>query len=281
MKPAPFDYHRAASIDDAVAVLAASDGEGKLLAGGQSLVPLLSMRLAQPTVLIDLNGLADLRTAEALDDGRPIARFGAMTRHAHLQRQSLHPMAAHLAGWVGHTAIRTRGTLGGSIAHADPNAECPALALASDATIHTSGPGGTRRLAVDDFFEGMLETAVADDEVLTHVDLEVPHRWGFGELARRSGDFALVLACVSELSSGWRVVIGGVDSTPVRVTDAEQALAAGVDPVEVAAIVGSRLTAYDDLHAGVDYRIAMAAELTRRAAEQALAGLNDDDRSDA
>ncbi|MEZ5226424.1 MAG: FAD binding domain-containing protein [Acidimicrobiales bacterium] len=281
MKPAPFDYHQGR-------VDRATPSPSSLLPTARaSCSPGAEPRAVAVDAPRPAHGPHRPQRARRSADGR-----GARRRPTHRSVRRHDPSCPPAAAipspdggasgrGSGHTAIRTRGTLGGSIAHADPNAECPALALASDATIHTSGPGGTRRLAVDDFFEGMLETAVADDEVLTHVDLEVPHRWGFGELARRSGDFALVLACVSELSSGWRVVIGGVDSTPVRVTDAEQALAAGVDPVEVAAIVGSRLTAYDDLHAGVDYRIAMAAELTRRAAEQALAGLNDDDRSDA
>ncbi len=269
MKPAPFDYHRATSIDDAVAALAASDGDGKLLAGGQSLVPLLSMRLAQPTVLIDLNGIDALGSASLVDGTRPAVRFGSMTRHTELCRQTLHPLASEMAGWIGHTAIRTRGTLGGSVAHADPNAECPSLALACNAAIHTTAPDGTHQLAIDDFFEGMLQTSIADDEVLTAIDLELPRRWGFAELARRSGDFALVMACVTELSDGWRVVLGGVDSTPIRVEAAEQALAVGATPSEIAQTVRSGVTAYDDLHAGAEYRIAMAAELTRRAAAQA------------
>ncbi len=279
MKPAPFDYHRATSLADAVAVLAASDGEAKLIAGGQSLVPLLSMRLAQPTLLVDLNAIEDLQTAELVDAGRPAVRFGAMSRHCDVQRQSLHPLAAEMAGWIGHTAIRSRGTMGGSLAHADPNAEYPALALACDAVVHARSLRGERRIAMDGFFEGMLQTTITDDEVVTAVDLKLPRRWGFAELARRRGDFALVLACVTELSDGWRVVVGGVDSTPIRVVQAEKALGDGADAAEVARVVQTGIIAYDDLHAGSDYRIAMAAELSRRAAEQATATSTTSDRS--
>ncbi len=268
MKSAPFDYHRATSVDDAVAVLTASDGEAKVIAGGQSLVPLLSMRMAQPTVLVDLNGLAELRSDRpTVTDGR--ARFGSMTRHAQLAIQTHHGLAAEMAGWIGHTAIRTRGTLGGSLAHADPNAECPALALACDAALSVQGADGVRTIPAAEFFAGMLQTALADDEILTVIDLAVPRRWGFAELARRHGDFALVLATVTELADGWRVVVGGVEGTPVRLADAEAALSSDASTDEVGRTVEESIVAYDDLHATSRYRRAMAAELVRRAVDQA------------
>ncbi len=269
MKPAPFAYHRATSLADAIEALAASDGEGKLIAGGQSLVPLLSMRLAQPSVLVDLNGVDELNTETDLDDGH--VRFGAMTRHARLVDQRRHLLAAEMAGWIGHTAIRSRGTLGGSIAHADPNAEWPALTLACDATVHVQGPAGPRRIAVGALFDGMLQTTIADDEILTAIDLGRPRRWGFSELARRHGDFALVLSVVTELESGWRVVLGGVAPIPIRVTEAEAALAAGAGTHDVGRLVEATIETYDDLHASARYRRAMAGELSRRAVDRARA----------
>ncbi len=279
MKPAPFDYHRATSVADAIAVLAASEGSGKLLAGGQSLVPLLSMRMAQPTVLIDLNGLGDLSAlggpgasadGPATDGSTGSVGFGSMMRHSELCRQTAHPLAAEMAGWIAHTAIRCRGTIGGSLAHADPNAECPALALVCDGRITVQGPSGQRRIAAADFFEGMLQTTLADDEILTAIDLALPARWGFAELARRQGDFAVVLAAVAELDDGWRVVVGGVDSTPIRVPAAEAALDSGVDGAEAGRLVETQIVAYDDIHGGASYRRAMAAELVRRACDMAF-----------
>lgn len=272
MKPAPFDYHRATSVADAVEALAGAaadgEGEGKIIAGGQSLVPLLALRVAQPTVLVDLNGLDGLRTPTPTVDrssGQPVAGFGAMTTHADLIDQRAHPLVAEAATWIGHTAIRTRGTLGGSLAHADPNAELPAVALACDAALSVAGPAGHRTVAIGDWFEGILQTALADDEVLIEVDLRVPTRWGFAELARRAGDFALVLAAVTELDDGWRVAIGGVGGVPVRCTEAEAALAAAAPIPEVAEAAVAALEPYDDLHASARYRRAMAAEMVSRA----------------
>lgn len=280
MKAAPFDYHRATSVADAVEALAAAaadGGDGKVLAGGQSLVPLLALRVAQPTVLVDLNALDELRTptpvAEPVGSGGPSrVRFGAMTRHVDLVVQTAHPLVAEASTWIGHTAIRTRGTIGGSLAHADPNAELPSVALACDARLDVTGPAGGRVVAAGDWFDGLLQTTLADDEVLTEVTLDRPRRWGFAELARRHGDFALVLAVVTELADGWRVVVGGVGGVPVRCPEAEAALAADAGSADVAAAGAEPLDPYDDLHGSARYRRAMAAHLIEQAVDRARAG---------
>lgn len=293
MKAAPFHYHRASSIADAVATLARSGGEAKVIAGGQSLVPLLAMRLAQPQVLVDIGAIPGLAGIEAIE---PTARaggrvlIGALTRHAELAAQAMHPLLAEAAAQIGHQAIRNRGTVGGSLAHADPNAELPTIALATDAVLSVEGPGGSRVIPVEAFFDGMLQTALADDELLTGVELAAPRRWGFAELARRHGDFAIVLTAVAELNDGWRVAVGGVGSTPIRSGRAERLLddaapvdgGGGAEPVSteddaasladvVGAAAADEIEPYDDLHASARYRRVMAGELVRRAALAALA----------
>ncbi len=277
MKPAPFAYVRPATVAEAVEALAAGsalDGGAKVLAGGQSLAPLLAMRLAAPALLVDLNALPGLRGVSA--DGPDAVRIGPLTRHADLLAPTPAgvpilagvPLLAEAAGWIGHTAIRARGTFGGSLAHADPNAEWPAVALACDAELTVAGPGGERTVAADRFFHGLLQTDLADDELLTSARLTRPRAWAFTELARRHGDFALVLCVVTELAAGWRVVLGGVAGTPLRCPSAEALLDAGErDPAALAAAVAAapEAEAFSDLHASAAYRRAMAAELTARA----------------
>ncbi|MGH7400469.1 MAG: FAD binding domain-containing protein, partial [Candidatus Rokuibacteriota bacterium] len=194
MKPAPFRYARAGSLAEATALLAAGPDDTKLLAGGQSLVPLLNMRLVRPAVLVDLNGLRELEGIAPTPDGG--LRIGALARHAELMTSSgvreRAPLLAEAARHVGHAAIRNQGTLGGSVAHADPAAELPAALVALDARLNVTGRGGTRVIAAADFFRGLLATALAPDEILTAVDVPAqPPGWGFAEIARRPGDFAL------------------------------------------------------------------------------------------
>jgi len=276
VKPAPFAYVRPATVSEAVEALAAGgelDGGAKVLAGGQSLVPLLAMRLAAPSLLVDLNALPGLRglSVEGAADGPEAVRIGALTRHADLLVPGTAPglpLLAEAAGWIGHTAIRARGTFGGSLAHADPNAEWPAVALACDAELAVVGPAGERVVPAAGFFHGLLQTDLADDELLTSARLARPRAWAFTELARRHGDFALVLCAVTELAAGWRVVLGGVAGTPVRCPSAEALLDQGErDPAAVAAAVAAapEVEAFGDLHASAAYRRAMAAELTARA----------------
>jgi aerobic carbon-monoxide dehydrogenase medium subunit len=266
VKCAPFDYVRAASVDEAVKVLADADGEGKLLAGGQSLVPVLALRMARPSVLVDVNripGLAGVRP----EDGA--LRVGALTRHAALTRQSHHPLLAEAARWIGHTAIRTRGTTGGSLAHADPSAELPVVAVGTGATVTVAGPAGTRSVPAEELFEGALMTSLADDDVIVDVRFPVPDRWGFAEFARRQGDFALVTAVVAEIAGRVRIALGGVGAVPVRAVAGEQALAAGGSAHEAAAAAADELHPTADLHGSAPFRRAIAAEMMRRALAQA------------
>lgn len=283
MKPAPFDYVRAIDVEHAVAVLAASDGDANVLAGGQSLVPLLAMRLAQPTVLVDLGRLADL--AYVRDDGGHI-EIGAMTRTRDVETSPLVAAAAPLLpaalAHVGHVTIRNRGTLGGSTAHADPAAEAPAVLRALDAEMLLAGPRGTRTVAAAEFFQGFLVTAVEPDELL--VAVRVPKQApgtvvAVQEFARRHGDFALaaVFTALRFAADGTvaeaRISTAGVGQVPIRADAAEGLLVgttAGPDAVAAAAAaVAAATSPIDDIHAPVAYRRHLVAVLTRRCLAQA------------
>jgi carbon-monoxide dehydrogenase medium subunit len=211
MKCPPFEYHRATSVADAVGALRAADGEGKILAGGQSLVPVLALRMARPAVLVDVNRIPGLGRLEVRDG---VLHAGALVRHTTLVEQALHPLAAEAARWIGHAAIRSRGTLAGSLAHADPSAELPAVLRACAGAVGVAGPGGTRRIDADDLFVGALQSALAEDEMITGVELPLPDAWGFAEFARRHGDFAVVSVVAARFGSRLRVVVGGVAGTP-------------------------------------------------------------------
>ncbi len=270
MKCPPFSYHRATDVADAVAALADADGEGKILAGGQSLVPVLALRRARPDVLVDVNrvpGLADLAGREG------VLHAGALVRHTALAAQDGHPLVAAAAGWIGHTAIRSRGTLGGSLAHADPAAELPAVLRACAGAVHVAGPGGTRRVDADGLFVGALQSDLADDEVLTGVELPIPDAWGFAEFARRHGDFAVVSVVAARFGDRLRVVVGGVAGTP-HLVGGEEALDAldpgggplGPDHVDrLADAAADDVDPVSDLHGSAGYRRALTHEMTRRA----------------
>ncbi|HEU4361825.1 MAG TPA: FAD binding domain-containing protein [Mycobacterium sp.] len=266
MKPAPFDYLRADSIDEVVRALADADGEAKILAGGQSLVPVLALRMARPRLLVDINRIPGLSTIRPIKDG---IRVGALVRHARLADQSEHPLLAEAARWIGHTAIRSRGTAGGSIAHADPAAELPVVAAALEARIHIAGPGGNRTANAAEFFTGVLETTLAADEIITAVDMPHPARWGFAEFSRRSGDFGLVTVVAAEVAGYWGLAIGGVGGVPLRPVEAEKLLNAGAPIDEVAAAAAAEVDPISDIHAPAEYRRAMTEEFTRRALSQA------------
>ncbi len=266
MKCPPFAYHRATDVADAVAALAAADGEGKIVAGGQSLVPVLALRMARPDVLVDVNripGLADL----AVRDG--VLHAGALVRHTALAAQAAHPLAAEAAGWIGHTAIRSRGTLGGSLAHADPAAELPAVLRACDGAVHVTGPGGTRRVGADALFVGALQSDLGEDEMITAVELPVPDAWGFAEFARRHGDFAVVSVVAARFGDRLRVVVGGVAGTPHPVDTGELGVLDGpLDDGRVGALADAAADDVDpvsDLHGSAGYRRALTREMTRRA----------------
>src|SRR6185437_1655517 len=207
VKPAPFAYQKARSLDEAIALLAEKDA--KLLAGGQSLIATLNMRLSSPALLIDINGISGL-DAIALKSGS--VEIGALARHVQVERSEVvakqAPLIARAMPHIGHPAIRNRGTLGGSIAFADPAAELPACLLALDGEIEATGPKGKRSIKAQDFFKGLFETALAPQEVLTGVRLPAATkntRTGFAELARRHGDYAMVGLAASARADGKRL----------------------------------------------------------------------------
>lgn len=225
MKPAAFSYHAARSIDDAVALLGRYGDAAKLLAGGQSLVPVMNMRLAQPAHLIDLNRIAGL-DGIALDGDHLV--LGALVRHQALADAALVrdrcPILAHAAASIGHLAIRTRGTFGGSLAHADPAAQLALVVSLLGAELTLRSAGGTRTVGADGFFTGVFATALAGDEMLTAVRLPCAppgQGWGFRLMSRRAGDFAIAAAAVTlTLDAAGRVdglrgALGGVEATPV------------------------------------------------------------------
>lgn len=283
MKPPPFDYVAPATVEETVAALVEHGDEAKVIAGGQSLVPLLAFRLARPSVLVDLNRVTGLDGLE-LDDGK--LRIGAMTRQHRLERlpglRERCPMVAEAVELIGHVAIRNRGTVGGSLAHADPAAEWTALALALDAELDIMGPSGKRTVVASDFFVTFFTTALAPDEVLTEIRLDLPNgRSGstFLELARRHGDFALagVAALVSLEVDGTiadaRLALIGVGDRAIRASAAEQVLR-GERPTEelfaeAAGAVDAEIRPGSDIHASERYRRHIAGVLTRRALQTA------------
>ena len=199
MKPAPFGYARAATLDDVFSLLAEHGDDAKILAGGQSLMATLNMRLSAPEVLIDINRIDGLA---GIDDTGDVIRIGAMTRHIDIEKSALvathAPLIAAAMEHIAHPAIRNRGTFGGSIAFADPAAELPACAVALEATMHVAGKNGLRDIAAEDFFKGLYETALGDAEILTAVSVpKIANNWksGFMELARRHGDYAIIGLC--------------------------------------------------------------------------------------
>jgi len=259
--PRPFDYERPSSVEEAVSVLAAAGGrDAKLIAGGQSLVPMLSLGLARPDLLVDVSRL-ELDGIETLDG---LVRVGAMTCHRTLELdpevRRLLPLAAEAARHVGNPRVRNRGTFGGSLAHADPAAELPVVALAHGGEIVAHGPGGARRIPLEEFFLGYLETALAPDEVLVAAELErLPEGGGVGfhEEAQRADDFALACAAAVVQPDGRaRVVVGGVGDRPLRFDG---------DPGELAATVESAVEPEEDAFVSAAFRRRLAGVCVRRA----------------
>ena len=274
MKPAPFAYKRARTLDEAVALL--GDTDARLLAGGQSLIATLNMRLSQPALLIDINGIGGL-DGIAIKDGT--VEIGALTRHAAAERSDIiakhAPLIARAMPHIGHPAIRNRGTLGGSVAFADPAAELPACLLALDGEVEAGGPKGKRSIKAADFFKGLFETALGPQEVLTAIRVPAASaqtRTGFAELTRRHGDYAIVGLAASARADGKgladvRLAFFGVGATPVRAKKAEAALAGGnVD----AAIAALDLDPPDDVQATGAVKTHLAGVLLRRVAKQLM-----------
>ena len=280
MKPAPFRYARAGSLAEATALLAEAPGDAKVLAGGQSLVPMLNMRLVRPAVLVDINGLRELTGITPTPEGG--LRLGALTRHAELAAAPAvierAPLLAEAARHVGHAAIRNQGTLGGSLAHADPAAELPAALLALGARVRVTGPRGTREIAAGAFFRGLLSTALEADEILIAIEVPAqPPGWGFAEVARRPGDFALAGVAAVLGEGGVRLVGFGVGDRPLRLSSAERLLAGATLDAETAARAGTAAgpdcDPPSDVHGSAEYRRHLATVLTERALLQALARL--------
>ena len=187
-------------------------------------MPVLAWRTARPSVLVDINRIAGIGSVHPAGGA---VEAGALTRHSAPAAQAYHPLLAEAARFIGHTASRTRGTTGGSIAHADPSAELPVVAVATGATVSIAGPGRTRTATADELLVAALTTSLADDEIITTIRFPQPARWGFAGFARRHGDFALVTAVVTEIGGTVRITLGGVASIPVRATGAETLLADG------------------------------------------------------
>jgi carbon-monoxide dehydrogenase medium subunit len=256
---------RADSAEAAVAALSEHGDEAKLLAGGQSLIPLMKLRLARPSVLVDLGRADELRGISV--DGDSVS-IGALTSHSTLEHSAdlaeACPLLAHVASQVGDPAVRHRGTLGGSLAHADPASDLPAAVLALGGTLVATGPGGSREIAATDFFTGFLESALAVDEVLTEVRVPVSTGgWCYQKFNRRAQDWAIVGVVVAEGGAGVGLVNMG--QIPLRASAVEAALAGGASAVEAAAAAADGTEPPSDNNADVAYREHLVRVLTERA----------------
>ena len=274
MIPAAFDYVRAESAEEAISLIAQHGDEAKFIAGGHSLLPMMKLRLAQPSVLIDIGRLSDL---SYIRDGGDHIAIGAMTRHMDVETSDIleqHvPLLAHAAGHVGDPQVRHRGTIGGSIAHADPASDLPATTLALGATYVAQGPNGTREIAASDFYQTFFESALNPDEVLT--EIRVPKMngagWSFQKFNRRAQDWAIV--GVAAWRNGDQAGVGLVNmgSTPVLATSVAAAIAGGASVADAAEQASADADPQADLNASVEYRQHLAKVLTRRALETASA----------
>ena len=286
MKPAPFDYYRPGSLEEALALFAELGDEAKALAGGQSLVPAMNFRLARPGVLVDLNAVTSLSSIEESPDGG--LRISAMTRQRAVERSravaSRAPLLAEAMPWIAHPQIRNRGTIGGSLAHADPAAELPAVMLALDARFVVQSQLGIRTIPASDFFTGILSTALAADELLTGV--EIPPRaprsgHAFVEVARRHGDYALVGVAAEVVldergvCAGARIALLSVGDVPMLAANATAALAGrapGAAATDEAARAAAELDVNPpgDIHASPAYRRHLTKVLVARALRTAF-----------
>jgi carbon-monoxide dehydrogenase medium subunit len=284
MKPALFEYHAPASVDDALALLARHGGDAKLLAGGQSLMPLLNFRLARPAALVDLNRIPSLAYIRE-HDGHVV--LGAMTRQRAIEFSSVVarrlPLLTEATRWVGHLPIRSRGTIGGSLAHADPSAEYPAVLAALDGRVVARGPRGERVLSAGELFQTYLTTSLAADEVLVEVRFPATPEgagYAFEEFSRRRGDFAIVGVAALIVREGRRcatarLAIAGAAPVPARVREAEEILereGLGEPAIAAAAARAAELVDPDsDIHASAAYRRNLTRVLTQRALRRAIA----------
>ena len=276
MIPAKFDYQRADSADEAIALLDEYGDDAKLLAGGHSLLPLMKLRLASPAVLIDIGRLRELSYVR--DAGDHIA-IGALTRHRDVETSELLraevPLLAHAASQVGDPQVRHRGTIGGSIAHGDPASDLPAVVLALGGTLvarGSAGAGGERTIPATEFFRGFLECELSPTELLTEIRVPKVGKagWSFQKFNRRAQDWAIVgVAAVRNGQTG--VALVNMGTTPIRATAVESAVAGGASATDAAAHAADGLDPPSDLNASPEYRRHLATVLVRRALEEAAA----------
>ena len=284
MKPAKFEYHTPASVDEALAILGHYDGEARVLAGGQSLVPLMNFRLATPRAIVDLNRIAEL--AYVGEDGE-IVRIGSMTRQRRLEFEPLVaaklPLLREALRWVGHLPTRSRGTIGGSIAHADPSAEIPMVLQALEGEVVARGPQGERRIPAQNLFHAALTTSLAPLEIITEVRfpaMPAQAASAVEEFARRKGDFAIAAVAVVLLRDGERctkarLATAGVGPIPIRLRDAEAVLeqkGLSEDAItEAADKAAAEVDPVSDLNGSAEYRRHLTGVLTSRAVAKAIA----------
>jgi carbon-monoxide dehydrogenase medium subunit len=273
--PAAFEYERADSVDKALSLLAQHGDEAKLLAGGHSLLPLMKLRFATPSVLIDVGRLSELSFIR--EDGDSVV-IGALTRHHDVQHSDLLksqvPILAHAAGQVGDQQVRHRGTIGGSVAHGDPASDLPAVLLALGGTMVIRGQtGGPREVPASEFFTGFLETAVGPDELLAEIRVpKVPDAgWSFQKLTKRAQDWAIVGAAVVRNGTSSGIGLVNMGPTPLRASAAEAALAGGASVTDAAAVADQDASPSADINASEEYRRHLARVLVRRGLEEASA----------
>jgi aerobic carbon-monoxide dehydrogenase medium subunit len=270
--PDRFEYEVAESVEQAVELLGSSDG-AKLLAGGHSLLPLMRLRFARPSLLVDVGRLRELSYVR--EDGDRLA-IGALTRHHDLAHDSLlleHcGIVAHTASLIGDRQVRHRGTIGGSIAHGDPASDMPAVLLALEAEIVVRGAGGERTVAAGDFFRGVFETALGPQDVVTEIRVpSLAGGWSYLKFRRRSQDWATVGVAAVQDDGGARVALTSMGATPLRASAVEQALAGGADPASAAEQAAEGTSPPSDTAGSADFRRHLAKVLVRRALEQAMA----------
>ena len=268
MIPAPFTYQRAGTVEEALDLAAEAGDDGKYLAGGHSLLPLMKLRFAVPEVVIDIGRLDELSYIRE-EDGH--IAIGALTRHHDLEHSELLgaelPLLACAASAVGDPQVRHRGTIGGSLAHGDAASDLPAVGLALDATLVARGPSGSREIAITDFFRGLFETALAPGELLTEIRVPKPAErgWSFQKFTKRAIDWAIVGVAVQ----GGRVALVNMGSVPARANGVERALAAGEEPASAASHAAEDTSPASDINASAAYREHLARVLTARALAEA------------
>jgi aerobic carbon-monoxide dehydrogenase medium subunit len=266
--PAAFEYRRASSVDEAVALVAEAGDEAKFLAGGHSLLPLMKLRLASPSVVIDVGRLSDLSYVR---DGGDHVAIGALTRHHDIEHSALlaevNPLLAHAASHVGDPQVRHRGTIGGSLAHADPASDLPATVLALGGSLVARSGSGERVIPASSFFTGFLESALAPDELLTEVRVPklVGAGWSFQKFNRRAQDWAIVGVAAWKGDGGVGVGLVNMGSTPVLAAQVAAAVQAGASAAEAAELAAADAEPQADLNASVAYRTHLAKVLVRRA----------------